>query len=57
MCLIVSQEDVVITMYRVPGWFKKAYRYSGKERIRNQAKYEKFNRVYGSCRRCMRTAV
>ncbi len=44
MCLIVSQEDVVITMYKVPGWFKKSYRYSGKERIRNQAKFDRFKR-------------
>ena len=44
MCLIVTQENVVITMYEVPGWFKKVNRYSGKERIRNQAKFERFNR-------------
>lgn len=44
MCLIVSQDNVVVTMYRVPGWFKKANRYSGKERIRNQAKFDRFNR-------------
>ena len=43
MCLIVDQ-DVVITIYEVPGWFKRANRYSGKERIRNQAKFDKFNR-------------
>ncbi len=43
MCLIVDRE-VVITMYEVPGWFKRASRYSGKERIRNQAKFDKFNR-------------
>ena len=44
MCVIVSGEDRVITMYRVPEWFRRSNRYSGKERIRNQAKYEKFNR-------------
>ena len=43
VCLIVSQEDKVITLYEVPGWFKRSNRYSGKERIRNQAKYTKFN--------------
>ena len=35
--------DVVITLYEVPEWFKRSSRYSGKERIRNQAKFEKFN--------------
>ena len=43
MCLIVDG-GVVITLYEVPGWFRKANRYNGKERIRNQAKFEKFNR-------------
>ena len=42
ICLIVDRE-VVITMYEVPGWFKRSTRYNGKERIRNQAKFEKFN--------------
>ncbi len=44
MCLIVNQDNVIITLYQVPGWFKRSNRYSGKERIRNQAKYAKFNR-------------
>ena len=43
MCLIVDR-GVVITMYEVPSWFKRQKRYNGKERIRNQAKFEKFNR-------------
>ncbi len=43
MCLIVTQEDVVITLYEVPEWFRRSNRYSGKERIRNQAKFAKFN--------------
>ena len=45
MCLIVDQ-DVVITLYEVPDWFKRSNRYSGKERIRNRAKFEKYNRCY-----------
>ena len=45
MCLIVDRE-VVITLYEVPGWFKRASRYSGKERIRNRVRFEKFNRTY-----------
>ena len=44
MCLIVHQDDKVITIYEVPGWFKHSNRYFGKERIRNQAKFERFNR-------------
>jgi hypothetical protein len=44
MCVIVSQDDRVITLYEVPGWFRRSTRYSGKERIRNQAKFAKFNR-------------
>ena len=44
MCLIVDRYDAVITLYEVPGWFRRSSRYSGKERIRNQAKFEKFNR-------------
>ena len=43
MCVIISDETV-ITLYEVPVWFKKANRYSGKERIRNQAKFAKYNR-------------
>ena len=43
MCLIVTQDDVVITLYEVPEWFKRSSRYSGKERIRNKAKFAKFN--------------
>ena len=43
-CFIVSQEDVVITLYELPEWFtpKKRY-YDGKERIRNRVRYEKLN--------------
>ena len=43
MCLIVDR-GVIITVYEVPGWFKCSARYSGKERIRNRAKFEKYNR-------------
>lgn len=46
MCLIVNHDDVVITMYEVPSWFRKPDRYSGRERIRNRARFEKFNRTY-----------
>lgn len=45
ICLIVDR-GVVITLYEVPGWFKRASRYSGKERIRNRARFEKYNRTY-----------
>ena len=45
MCLIVDG-GVVITLYEVPGWFRSTNRYSGKERIRNRAKFEKYNRCY-----------
>lgn len=45
ICLIVDRETV-ITLYRVPEWFRRASRYNGKERIRNQAKFEKFNRPH-----------
>ena len=44
MCFIVTPENVVVTLYPLPTWFSHSSRYSGKERIRNQAKYEKFNR-------------
>lgn len=44
MCLIVDR-DVVITLYEVPDWFKRASRYCGRERIRNRARFEKFNRT------------
>ena len=44
-CFIVSQENVVITLYELPGWFLHANRYSGRERIRNRAKFEKYNRM------------
>ena len=43
LCLIVSPEETVITLYELPGWFMRSTRYSGKERIRNQAKFEKYN--------------
>lgn len=42
MCLIVDG-DVVVTMYKVPEWFTKSNRYNGKNKIRNQAKYARFN--------------
>ena len=44
MCLIVTQDNTVITLYEVPDWFTRSNRYSGKERIRNQAKFAKYNR-------------
>ena len=43
-CFIVSPENVIITLYPLPGWFTHSNRYDGKERIRNQAKFEKFNK-------------
>ncbi len=45
-CFIVSQDNVVITLYELPGWFIRSVRYNGKERIRNQAKFEKYNRRF-----------
>ena len=44
MCVIISEDEAVITLYEVPGWFRKANRYNGKERIRNQAKFARYNR-------------
>ena len=46
ICVIVNREGLVITLYEVPGWFRRPERYSGREKIRNQAKFEKFNRCY-----------
>lgn len=43
-CFIVSPDNVIITLYPLPGWFNHKNRYTGKERIRNQAKFEKYNR-------------
>lgn len=43
-CFIVSRENVVITLYELPGWFSREKRYNGPERIRNRVKFEKFNR-------------
>ena len=43
MCLIVDR-DVIITLFEVPGWFRRSGCYCGKERIRNRAKFDKFNR-------------
>ena len=42
-CFIVSPDNKVITLYPLPHWFTKAKRYTGKERIRNRAKFEKYN--------------
>ena len=44
MCVIVGDDEAIVTLYEVPGWFRKANRYCGKERIRNQAKFAKYNR-------------
>ena len=44
MCLIVTPDNVVVTMYKVPDWFRNAVRYKGKDRVRNQAKFERYNR-------------
>ena len=44
-CCLIVDRDVVITIYEVPAWFRRTSRYSGKERIRNRAKFEKFNRT------------
>ena len=44
-CFIVSPDNVVVTLYPVPAWFNRTKRYNGKERIRNQAKFERYNRV------------
>lgn len=53
MCLIVNHDNVVITMYEVPAWFRKPGRYSGRERIRNPVKFEKFNRKFTETDRAM----
>ncbi len=42
-CFIVNQYDLIVTLYKLPGWFMQANRYDGKKRIRNRAKYEKFS--------------
>lgn len=42
-CFIVSPDNSIITLYQLPGWFRKNKRYAGKERIRNLAKYTKLN--------------
>ncbi len=43
-CFIVSPDNIVITLYQLPGWFSKNPRYAGKDKIRNLAKYTKLNR-------------
>jgi len=43
MCLIVTRKNVVVTMFKLPDWFTKSNRYCGKDRIRNQVKYARFN--------------
>ena len=49
-CFIVSQDDIVITLYQLPNWFNQSRRYNGKERIRNQAKYAKYNNIQRNTR-------
>lgn len=40
-CYIVSDENVVITVFAVPRWFGKKKNFDGKTRIRNIKKYER----------------
>lgn len=38
-CYIVGENDVCVTLYRLPSWFGKKKHYDGKEKIRNYKKY------------------
>ena len=41
-CYIVSDDNVVITVFPVPRWFDKKKKYDGKVKIRNYKKYSKY---------------
>ena len=41
-CYIFSDEDVCITLYRLPAWFGRKKPYHGKERIRDIKKYQRY---------------
>lgn len=38
-CYIVGENDVCVTLYRLPSWFGKKKHFDGKEKIRNYKKY------------------
>lgn len=42
-CFILNSQSTCITLYETPGWFGNKARYAGKERIRNIAKYTRYN--------------
>ena len=41
-CYIFNAADVCVTMYPLPAWFGKKKQFSGKERIRDMKKYQRY---------------
>lgn len=44
-CYIVNEENICVTVYRLPAWFGKKKHFNGKERIRNLKKYCRNNQL------------
>ena len=42
-CYIFNENDICVTMYKLPSWFNKKKQFDGKIRIRSIKKYLKLN--------------
>lgn len=49
LCYIVNEENVCVTVYKLPAWFGKKKHFDGKERIRNYKKFCRSNQCFYEC--------
>ena len=45
-CIILTETNTCVTLYKVPSWFGKRGHYDGKARIRDVARYQRYRDVY-----------
>lgn len=43
-CYIFNEDNVCVTLYKLPSWFMRKKHYNGKEKIKNVKKYIKMNK-------------
>ncbi len=48
-CFIVAEENICITVYKLPAWFNGKSHYSGKEKIRKYKTYMRLNQYEDYC--------
>ena len=45
-CVILTETNICVTLYKVPSWFGKRGCYDGKRQIRDASRYQRYRDIY-----------